>query len=144
MKIQIIKFYKTKDKNFNDLSNYYSKLLSKYAQIETQEIIIKEERKISSKDLQNKADGYNVLLSEKGNLIDTIKLAEKIEALKLNYSTINFIIGNAFGFTEEALLNSDFVLSLSPLTFPHEMAEAIILEQLFRCMNFSAGGKYHK
>lgn len=59
-------------------------------------------------------------------------------------SVINFYIGNAFGFEGEIEEKSDLLLSLSKMTLAHEQVNLILLEQLFRCMNLNAGGKYHK
>lgn len=60
------------------------------------------------------------------------------------FSQISFIIGGAFGLSEEVKKLCDFRLSLSKMTFTHRMARILLLEQIYRAENIAAGGKYHK
>lgn len=60
------------------------------------------------------------------------------------FSQISFIIGGAFGLSEEVKKVCDFHLSLSKMTFTHRMARILLLEQIYRAENIAAGGKYHK
>ena len=60
------------------------------------------------------------------------------------FSQISFIIGGAFGLSEEVKKVCDFRLSLSKMTFTHRMARILLLEQIYRAENIAAGGKYHK
>ena len=54
-----------------------------------------------------------------------------------------FVVGGAFGFTDEVRERADLVLSLSPMTFTHEMARLVLAEQLYRAATILAGKKYH-
>ncbi len=60
------------------------------------------------------------------------------------FSQISFIIGGAFGLSEEVKKVCDFRLSLSKMTFTHRMARILLLEQIYRAENIAAGGKFHK
>ena len=60
------------------------------------------------------------------------------------FSQISFIIGGAFGLSEEVKKVCDFRLSLSKMTFTHRIARILLLEQIYRAENIAAGGKYHK
>ena len=60
------------------------------------------------------------------------------------FSQISFIIGGAFGLSEEVKQVCDFRLSLSKMTFTHRFARILLLEQIYRAENIAAGGKYHK
>ena len=60
------------------------------------------------------------------------------------FSHISFIIGGAFGLSEEVKKVCDFRLSLSKMTFTHRFARILLLEQIYRAENIAAGGKYHK
>ena len=60
------------------------------------------------------------------------------------FSQISFIIGGAFGLSEEVKKGCDFRLSLSKMTFTHRFARILLLEQIYRAENIAAGGKYHK
>jgi 23S rRNA (pseudouridine1915-N3)-methyltransferase len=56
---------------------------------------------------------------------------------------IIFIIGGAFGVSEEIFKKSNFVLSLSKLVFPHQLVRVILIEQIYRCISILKNGKYH-
>ena len=60
------------------------------------------------------------------------------------FSQLSFIIGGAFGLSEEVKKVCDFRLSLSKMTFTHRFARILLLEQIYRAENIAAGGKYHK
>lgn len=60
------------------------------------------------------------------------------------FSQISFIIGGAFGLSDEVKKVCDFRLSLSKMTFTHRFARILLLEQIYRAENIAAGGKYHK
>lgn len=141
----IYTFDKIKNKELDVLGKYYSKLVTKYSEIELVTLRDKSEEKISFDKVSNVWDnGFNVVLSETGKVFNTKNFGNYIEKTKLNHSTICFYVGNAYGFKKEVLEKASLTLSLSPMTFPHEMAYVMLVEQLYRVMNLSAGGKYHK
>lgn len=114
---------------------YYSKLeLKSYKDV--------QERKIKLSDFKH--EGFLIALSEKGKTYTTPELATLLKTKLADVGSFTIVIGNAFGLDEEVLVKANLVLSLSPLTFPHELAEVLILEQLYRCLNLNSGGKYHK
>jgi len=145
MKIKIINIGKTKNSSVRELEDYYMKLARKYFQIE---III-------TKDIRNRMIDYsdirkyftkdmNIILSEDGEEFSTIKFAEMLNNARLKSVDLTFFIANAFGFTENVKFKGNLTLSLSKMTFPHELVRIILLEQLFRCGDYLAHGKYHK
>ena len=83
------------------------------------------------------------LLDEKGKAYDSRAFAAQLGALRdQGVSRFVFVIGGAFGFTEE--LRSRFsLLSLSKMTFPHDLARLVLAEQLYRALQILAGTKYH-
>jgi 23S rRNA (pseudouridine1915-N3)-methyltransferase len=86
-----------------------------------------------------------VVLDQRGEQVSSERLAGFIDQER-NRGTkqIDFIIGGALGLGENVLARADKIQSLSAMTFTHEMARLIVLEQLYRAHSILAGTKYHK
>ena len=90
------------------------------------------------------ARAYKIALCIEGKQLSSEELAEKIEDIKLRgYSELAVIIGGTDGMGEEVKARCDLRLSFSKMTFPHPLMRVILLEQLYRALNISAGGNYH-
>ena len=85
-----------------------------------------------------------ILLSEDGKVMSSKRLAAFVRSQLETYDQIAFLTGGPLGFADEVIQRSDMSLSLSRLTFPHEMARIIFLEQLYRAFTILRGQKYHK
>ena len=86
-----------------------------------------------------------VALDRTGRQLDSDSLAAMLQLWQeQNRRTVSFIIGGALGLSQDVVSHADFVLSLSLLTFTHEMARLILLEQLYRAFTIIAGANYHK
>jgi len=85
-----------------------------------------------------------ILLSADGKEMSSERLAAFIQTLLETYDQTAFLIGGPVGFSDEVGKLADLRLSLSRLTFPHEMARIIFLEQLYRAFTILRGQKYHK
>ena len=83
-----------------------------------------------------------ISLSEEGKQFNSIELT----SLLLNFKNkkIIFLIGDADGISSDVKKQSDLLLSLSPLTFPHELARLILLEQIYRAISISNNSPYHR
>ena len=83
-----------------------------------------------------------ICLTEEGKLFNSIELT----SLLLNFKNkkINFLIGDADGIPSDIKDKSHLLLSLSPLTFPHELARLILIEQIYRAISISNGSPYHR
>ncbi len=90
-----------------------------------------------------KPDEYVILLDERGENISSPALSERLEKAFLTGKQPVFIIGDAFGVSEEIRKQADFVWSFSKLVFPHELMRIMLTEQIYRAQEISKGGKYH-
>lgn len=159
MNIKLITVGKLKEKYLKDAVNEYLKRLTAYAKVEIIELADeKETENISLKDIELikikegkkildkiKERDYLILLDVEGKQISSEDLANKIENLSLQgKSNLTFIIGGSNGVSEEIKKKSDFKLSFSKMTFPHQLMRVILLEQIYRGFKINKGEPYHK
>ncbi|MBI4945002.1 MAG: 23S rRNA (pseudouridine(1915)-N(3))-methyltransferase RlmH [Bacteroidetes bacterium] len=87
---------------------------------------------------------FLILLDEKGKEMNSIGFSDLIRHHQ-NISTKNFlfVIGGAYGFSEEVYKRANLKIALSKMTFPHQLVRVIFLEQLYRAMTILKGEKYH-
>jgi 23S rRNA (pseudouridine1915-N3)-methyltransferase len=86
---------------------------------------------------------FVVLLDERGKGLSSPVLAETLEVQLDRSQKVLIIIGGAFGVTDELRNKVQFVWSLSPLVFPHQLVRLILTEQLYRAQQITLGGSYH-
>ena len=159
MKITIVTVGKIKEKYLKDAIAEYSKRLSKYCKLEIIEVADGEtpdnasevvEEQIRAKEGERilkhiKDDAYVITLEINGKMLSSEDLAEKIDTLGVKgISHIVFVIGGSIGLGTEVLKRSDFALSFSKMTFPHQLMRVILLEQIYRSYRIINGEPYHK
>ncbi len=149
MKTRLIVVGKTSNKQLTALINDYIKRISHYAPV--QMIEIKEERndknvkeKEADKilDILNPND-YVVLLDERGEQHSSIAFAQWLNKRRLSGKNLALIVGGAYGFSQRLYNKSDEMLSLSKMTFSHEMVRLFITEQIYRACTILKGESYH-
>ena len=91
-----------------------------------------------------KLNGNLILLDESGVSMDSIEFSKLIAEVSLASKDLDFAIASADGFSEEMRLNSTSLLSLSKMTMPHELAAAVLMEQLYRASEINRGSPYHR
>ena len=80
-----------------------------------------------------------------GEQIDSVELSKKIQyVFDTKSSTIDFVIGGSLGLSDEVKKRVDYGLSFSKMTFPHQMARIMLLEQIYRAFKINSGETYHK
>lgn len=85
-----------------------------------------------------------IALDERGKSYDSVKFAEFLEACIQNKARqACFIIGGAYGLSDAVRSRADYLLSLGEMTFPHELAQVILLEQIYRAATILGGQPYH-
>jgi len=87
-------------------------------------------------------DELPVVLMEQGSTLDSVRFSEQLSTY--GSQRLAFVIGGADGITAELKAIAAWQLSLSPMTFPHELARLLLLEQLFRAQSIRAGSPYHR
>ena len=90
-----------------------------------------------------KDDEFVILLDERGKLIDSPALAKLLIGPIETAKNIVIIIGGAYGVDDSIHQRADFVWSLSPLVFPHQLVRLILIEQLYRAQEIAGGRPYH-
>lgn len=152
--INILTVGKIKEKYLVDLINEYIKRISKFAKINMIELADESNKlpeamvleKESNKILENiPKNSYKILLDIKGEMLDSIALANKLQEISTYFnSNITFIIGGSLGVADEVRRQADYRLSFSKLTFPHQLMRGILLEQIYRCFKILNNEAYHK
>ncbi|MCI7181411.1 MAG: 23S rRNA (pseudouridine(1915)-N(3))-methyltransferase RlmH [Schaedlerella sp.] len=159
MKITILTVGKIREKYLRDAIAEYTKRLSKYCKPEIIEVADEKtpdnasetvEENIRTKEGERllkyvRDDAYVITLEINGKQLSSEELAEKIEKLGVQgTSHIMFIIGGSIGLGKEVLARSDYALSFSKMTFPHQLMRVILLEQVYRSYRIINGEPYHK
>ncbi len=147
MRITILCAGKIKEKFYQDAIAEYSKRLSRYCKCGVIEVS-------DGPDIQAEAerflarmpeDAFIVTLEIQGKKLNSVELARKIESLGIEgKSHICFIIGGSDGMADEVLKKSNFRLSFSDMTFPHQLMRVILFEQIYRSFRIIANEPYHK
>jgi len=143
--IKIICVGKIKEKYLRDAVDDYMKRISKYHKLSIIELddsnIILESEKIL-KNIDDK--DYVVTLDIEGNMLSSTQLSEKIDKQFIVNSNIVFVIGGSYGLDKKIKERSNYSLSFSKLTFPHQLFRVILLEQIYRCFKILNNETYHK
>ena len=90
------------------------------------------------------ARAYVVAMCVEGKQLTSPELAEKLEEISARTSDVCFIIGSSFGLADAVKQRADLRLSVSKLTFPHQLMRVVLLEAVYRAFNIRKGTRYHK
>ena len=151
--IRIICVGKIKENYISKGIDEYLKRLNGYQKIEIVElkegnnIDITKTIKTEGEDILSKinSDDFVITLEIEGKMISSVELAEKIQNL-LTYgkTKIDFIIGGSWGLSDEVKKRSNYALSFSKFTFPHQLMRVILTEQIYRSFMINSKRAYHK
>lgn len=138
-----------KEKYLSEACNEYLKRINRYEKIEIVEL--KESLltpynvalKAEANEINKYLKGYVIKMAIKGKQLSSEELANKLESVKLSgNSDITFVIGSSHGLDES--VKSNFDLSISKMTFPHQLTRVILLEQVYRALSILNHSPYHK
>ena len=158
MNMALICMGKLKEKYWRDAAAEYEKRLSRFGKWETIELpdlpepsnsspAIEEQikKKEGDANLSKLRDGDVVVcLCIDGKQMDSVQLSRKLTELIDTGRRVVFIIGGSLGLSDEVVRRAQVKLSFSPMTFPHQLARIMLLEQTYRALKIAAGERYHK
>jgi len=159
MKITIVCVGKIKERFYRDAIDEYAKRLSKYCKFEIVEVADEktpdkasavEEEQIKEKEALRilakiKPDAYVCTLEIAGKQLSSEQLADWMEKTTISgHSHIAFVIGGSLGLHSSVLQRSDYALSFSKMTFPHQLMRVILSEQVYRAFRIINNEPYHK
>ena len=137
MKIHLYYFGKPRDKHANAMADDYLQRVSHYAKADMTEI------RAGRADLRAKPpSGYRVCLDPGGKQLDSAGFIALVERAEREARDLIFIIGGADGLPPGWSEGADLLLSLSPMTFPHELARVMLAEQIYRAFTTLRGHPY--
>lgn len=154
IKIKIVSVGSIKEKFLKEAINEYLKRLTRFAKVEIVEV---DETKIQNKSEEQvkKEEGERLLkrigqdefvflLDLKGELTSSEELAQKInDLINKGISPLTFVIGGTLGLSEEVRKRANIKLSISKMTFTHQMCRMIVLEQIYRAFKIINNEEYH-
>lgn len=159
MEIRIITVGKIKEKYLTQGIEEYAKRLSRYCRLsfcqvadektpdKASEAVNRQIKDIEGERLLRhiREQDYVIALAIEGVMLDSPSLAKKLETLAVRgNSTIDFVIGGSLGLSEAVMKRADYALSFSHMTFPHQLMQMILLEQIYRSFRIIQNEPYHK
>ncbi len=158
MKITLITLGRLKEKYLRDATSEYEKRLSRYCNLDIIEIEpIKLSDKPSQAEIDNALSKEAELILKKipkntevytlcveGRQLSSEQLAENVAEISRQGRGIALVIGSSYGLSETVKAQSGFRLSVSKMTFPHQLFRVMLLEQIYRAFKINEGSTYHK
>jgi 23S rRNA (pseudouridine1915-N3)-methyltransferase len=155
MKLEILLLNKTKEPYLQQGIGDYQNRLRRFIPVELVEIKVKKLSARSTSEIRAYESSlldrrltqgsYRIVLDSRGKQLSSETFASFLSELEHRaVQTVSFIIGGPLGLDDEQLHKADTVLSLSAMTYTHDMTRLILLEQLYRAYTIKAGTSYHK
>lgn len=154
MRILIVAVGRLKERHWREAAEEYLKRLRPYGTVEVIEVPARDVSADEPKALRAEADGilralpeaaHIVALEPDGTQLSSQGLASWLELAGIEgRSTVAFVVGGAAGLDTSVLARANERLSLGPMTFPHQLARVILLEQIYRGFRIMRGEPYHR
>ncbi len=158
IKVTLICLAKLKEKYLRDAISEYQKRLARYCNLNIIELepvrlskkprdseieqALSREADIILKKIPQNSELYTLCIE--GKELSSEQFAEKIDALQSGGKNLTFVIGSSYGISDKIKALSNFKLSFSKMTFPHQLFRVMLLEQIYRAFKINEGSKYHK
>lgn len=154
MRITLIENGKTRESYIREGVDQYKKRVVRYVPFKIETLPdLKNTRSMTMKEVQEqeanlllkriKQTDFMVLLDERGQQFDSIAFAEYMNSLEGRVNHLWFVIGGPYGFSEKVYKRANAKISLSKLTFSHQLIRIIFMEQLYRAFTILKGEPYH-
>ena len=144
MKLKFIFLGKKMSKPIDTMIINYLQRLNRYVKSEYLYLQDKNQGKLEQKVLSTiKPNTCLIILDEKGKNLNTLEYSQFIEDKISRYSSILFVVGDAYGVPTKILHSSDYLIALSEMTFPHLFARLILVEQTYRSFTIFNNHPYH-
>ena len=158
MSMALVCMGRLKEKYWRDAAGEYEKRLTRYTKFETIELPDLPEPANSSPAIEQQIkekEGAAILskirpedtviaLCIDGKQLDSVQLSKKLTQIQDSGKRIVFVIGGSLGLSDAVVARANVKLSFSPMTFPHQLARIMLLEQVYRACKIEAGERYHK
>ena len=155
MKITLLLTGKTTEKYISEGIELYEKRIKRYLPFEIKEIPALKNNSSMSEEVQKKKEGEAILkeisapdfvliLDEKGKETDSIKFSGMLQQyMNQSVKHVVFVVGGAYGFSDEVYKRANGKISLSKMTFSHQLVRLVFVEQLYRALTIIKGEPYH-
>lgn len=159
MEIRILSVGKIKERYLNNAISEYAKRLSRYCKLTFIQVADEKtpdkasealNRQIKETEGQRllkniREQDYVIALAIEGKMPDSVELSEKIQKLGVSgKSSLVFVIGGSLGLSADVLSRANEKISFSRMTFPHQLMQVILLEQIYRSYRIMNNEPYHK
>lgn len=158
IKVTLIALSKLKEKYLKDASDEYLKRLSRYCKLQLVEI---EPERLNDNPSQNEINSalekeaqavfkripessYVAAMCVEGKKLSSEDLAKTLSSAQFSSGGITFIIGSSYGLADSVKKRADIRMSVSDMTFPHQLFRIMLLEQIYRGFKINEGSAYHK
>lgn len=157
LRVRLITVGKLKEAYLRDACAEYAKRIGRFADLKIIELDearlpesptegeIKRALEQEATAIQKACEGYIIALCIEGKQLSSEAFSAYLTQRGMaGQGTMSLVIGSSHGLADSVKQRADFRFSMSPMTFPHQLARVMLLEQLYRAMQIAAGGKYHK
>ncbi len=150
--VVIIGVGRLREKFFRDAAEEYKKRLSRYVKLDIIEV---DDLPEDGGDMTKKKEGEMILSKIRpddfvvancidGKQLDSVELSEFFREREMYGSRVVFVIGGSLGLSDEVIRRANKKLSMSKMTFPHQLFRVMLLEQIYRAQKILSGERYHK
>ena len=144
MKIKFIFLGKKPTDSYHQLMQLYLKRLNNYIKSDVVFVSESNKSKLEKKILHLiSSNSCLIALDESGLLYSTLQYKVFLQQKMINFSSLTFIVGDAYGIPKYIMKKSHFVMSLSKMTLPHALARVVLLEQTYRLFTIVHNHPYH-